>query len=195
MTRFRPIVALLAVLVTAGAIYAATELVLMGGRVVVGDEVRREGDNYVVRLETGQAMVFPADLVEEVRLVGEDEPEPPPAPEPEVPTGLTYEEPRVLAGEEVRPPRAGEQTAAIGRPSRFQDDVIDPTWHPTTDWNMDPETQNNFAPSTWAEAPIDPTWHPTSAFDRDEDVLADGRSTWQKSIVDTTWKPTDGFAN
>ena len=67
-------------------------------------------------------------------------------------------------------------------------------WVPTTDWNMDPRVQNNFAPSTWAEDVIDPTWEPESAFDKDEDVLAPGRSTWQKSIIDNTWKPQDGFA-
>ena len=58
---------------------------------------------------------------------------------------------------------------------------------------MDPEVQNNWAPSKWAESPIDPSWQPTSAFDEKKDVLADSRSTFAKSPVDSSWTPTDGF--
>ena len=173
---------------------SGVEVELIDGQVLRGEEAERDGANYVIRMEDGSTMVIPTDAVRTVRLSGVgSRPKPKPAPE-RTPDGLTISEPRTLAGPEVRAPRRSEQLGVFGKPSEFQGDIVDSRWTPETDWDMDPETQNNWAPSTWAKGPIDPTWTPESAFP-DDDVLEDSRSTWQNGVVDSTWTPTDGFAN
>jgi hypothetical protein len=188
--RRRTLAALAALLATAAALGGA-ELVLMDGRVLQGDSVRRDGDLYVLTTQTGE-VTMPAGLVDSVRLTAEPE-ERKVEGVPEGPTGLRDAGPQQLAGAPVQPSTPQEQTGAIGRPSTFQKSVVDPNWVPTTDWNMDPEVQNNWAPSKWAESPIDPNWQPTSAFDPKKDVLADSRSSFAKSPIDSSWTPTDGF--
>ena len=148
------------------------ELELVDGRVLSGTEVRRDGDVYVLMLENGETVTLPVELVATVRLTGKGE---------------------TLAGGDVRPPTRSEQLEVLGEPSRFQQNIIDSTWTPESDWDMDPERQNNFRPSTWSKSPIDPSWKPESSWDAGEDVLADSRSTWQKSPIDSKWTPTDGF--
>jgi hypothetical protein len=198
--RRRSALLLLGLIVAAGAALAATELVLQDGRVIEGVELRRDGDSYVLVLESGDAIVIPTVLVKVVRLAGARGPltraepqelgEAPPA----GPSGLVRAEPRTLAGPEVRPPKTSEQLKVFGAPAQFQQDIVDNEWQPSSDWDMDPARQNNFAPSKWAENVIDPHWQPESAFDADKDVLAGSRSTFQKSIIDNSWAPTDGFA-
>jgi hypothetical protein len=192
-----------------------TELVLIDGRVLSGREVRREGDEYVLTLESGDEISLPTQLVESVRLIGKkEEPEQPDEDEfmqthpglrtagpealggvspPPGPSGLRSEGPQQLAGDPVSRPSRSEQLEVFGEPAEFRKDIVDNSWTPTTDWNMDPETQNNWAPSKWAEDIVDPSWEPESAFDADADVLADSESTWQKGTFDSSWKPTDGF--
>ncbi len=192
-----------------GTVVATTEIVLQDGRVIGGAEVRREGDNFVVVLESGETIVLPAVLVKTVRLKGSK-----PSGErdpvtgltaiegsqiagqapPEGPSGLTASKPQQLAGAPVPPPRTQDQLGALGSPSRFQQNIVDNNWAPATDWDMDPARQNNFAPSTWAEDIVDNRWEPASAWDPDENVLADSRSSFQKGIIDNSWAPTDGFA-
>ncbi len=169
------------VLLSALAGSGQAELELIDGRVLSGVEVRREGAVYVLTLESGAMVSMPVELVASVRLFLKGEPESGPKSE-------------TLAGDDTRPPTAQEQLEVFGEPARFQNSVISPSWTPTSDWDMDPERQNNFRPSTWQESPIDPTWQPTSDWNNDDDVLASGRSTWQKSPIDSEWKPTDGFA-
>ena len=194
-------------MVAAGATLATTELLLRDGRVIAAADARRDGDDYTVTLESGDTIVVPVALVERVSLSADDEQEDEPS--RYSPEGLRYAEPQtlagtpaplrqagpeVLAGVRVDPPSTAEQLAVFGEPARFQESIIDNTWHPTSDWDMDPERQNNFAPSRWAEDIVDNDWEPESAFDDDEDVLANGRSTFQKGVVDSTWTPTDAFA-
>jgi hypothetical protein len=180
-----PVAGLLLAVVAALPVCAGTELVLRDGTVLEGTAVQRLEGNYVLTIEGGEAITVPVELVEQVRLSGERE----------APTGMRTGEPETLVGERITPPTRSEQTEKLGPPSRFQDDIVDNSWHPTTDWNMDPHTQNNFAPSTWSKGPIDPEWKPQSAWDTNEDVLASGRSEWRQGIIDPSWKPTDGFAD
>jgi hypothetical protein len=185
------------------------ELVLRDGRVLEGVDVRRDGQVYVLELESGERLTFPVELVDEVRLTGdekvkEDQLRPGfrnagpetlsgAPPDENAPTGLREGEPQTLAGREVRPPRPSEQTEALGEPAQFQKGIVDPEWRPETDWNMDPHEQNNFAPSEWAEGPVDPNWTPESAFDANKDVMEPSRSEWRENIVENSWEPTDGF--
>ncbi len=113
--------------------------------------------------------------------------------QPSGPSGLQVALPRTLAGEAVRPPTTAEQLRVLGAPAEFTKNIVDNSWTPTSDWNMDPHQQNNFAPSKWADDVVDNSWEPESAFDKNEDVLESGRATWQKSIVDNSWTPQDGF--
>lgn len=194
--------ALLAGVVLAGG----TQLVLIDGRVLEGSDARRDGGEYVLTLESGTAITVPVELVELVKLEGtgqRDEPERPPVDEPSAedsdetptgPTGIRSGRGQTVAGTPVDLPSRSEQLAVFDKPSRFQRDIVDNEWTPTTDWNMDPNTQNNFAPSTWSSGPIDPGWKPTSSWDRDSDALAGSRSTFRKGVFDSTWTPTDGFA-
>jgi len=183
------------------------ELVLRDGRVLRGAEVQREGDLYVLELESGERLSFPAALVEEVRLSGVGEGSAPPGGEPsdrpetpaagvsdrDEPSGLRRGEPQTLAGIEVRPPSPAEQTRALGPSARFQEDIVDTRWTPKSDWDMNP-ARNDFNPSTWPRPPIDPGWKPRSAFRGSTDVLESGRSQWQKNIIDPGWQPSDAFA-
>jgi len=190
-----------------------TELELIDGRVLIGTDVRQEDGLYILRLESGDEITFPVELVKVVRLVSEGEelgadPFSPQQPgvirraepstiggsaPPTGPTGIRSGDPQQLVGEPVRSLRPSEQLAVFGEPSTFQKDVVVNDWRPTTDWNMDPETQNNWAPSEWAEDIVDHSWESTSAWDAEVDVMKSSRSTWQNSSFDSSWTPTDGF--
>jgi hypothetical protein len=162
----------------------STQLVLKDGTVLEGIDVKKLEGNYILTTEEGEAVTIPAELVETVKLTGVGE----------APSGMRTGEPKTLAGDTITPPRRYEQVENIGPSARFQEDVVDNSWRPSTDWSMDPDEQNDFAPSTWSKGPVDPEWKPKSSWDANEDVLASGRSEWRKSIVDPHWKPTDGFA-
>ena len=210
----RPFVAFaLALVLTIGVIVAATEIVLQDGRVIAGIELRRDGDNYIVVLQNGQAIVLPRALVKTVRVGAEPEPEDEQpryhprtgltrsepkelaAPLPEGAVGVVISEPRQLAGDPVRAPTSREQLAVFGEPAEFQKNIVDNRWEPSSDWNMDQETQNNFAPSTWSKDIVDNSWEPSSDWDMDTEKQNNfAPSTFSKSIIDNSWTPTDGFA-
>jgi len=187
--RFRVLAAPAALLVGAAAL-AGAELVLVDGRVLPGDSVRRDGDLYVLTTKTGD-VTMPADLVERVQLTGEPEPRPVEG-IPEGPTAFRDAGPQQLAGAPVQPTSPAEQTAAIGNPSSFRKSPIDSEWHPTSAYDMSKDVLADSR-STFVQSPINPEWHPTSAFDQNKDVLADSRSTFAKSPIDSSWTPTDGF--
>jgi hypothetical protein len=110
--------------------------------------------------------------------------------------GLIVSEPQTLAGDPVRQPSRAEQTAALGPPAEFQRGINNPTWRPETDWNMDPRTQNNFAPSTWSDDIVDHDWEPESDWDMDPRQQNDfAPSTFPDNIIDNSWQPTDAFAD
>jgi len=211
-SRFTPIVVL--VLVVSSAL-AGVELVLKDGRVLDGVDVQREGDLYLLTLDSGGVVPLPAELVDRVRLsfAGGTKKKtrvdgaPPGVVRGEAetiggqildeehrgPTGMRTGTAQTLAGQSVRPPTPSEQTAALGPAAQFQKDIVRNDWVPTTDWNMDPHEQNNFAPSTWSKSIVDSDWQPTSAFDPKDDVMAESRSSWQQGLSDPTWRPVDGF--
>ena len=187
--RFRLVAAPAALLVGAAAL-AGAELVLVDGRVLPGDSVRREGDLYILSTRTGD-VTMPADLVDRVQLTGEPESRPVVG-VPEGPTGLRDAGPQQLAGAPVQPSTPEQQTAAIGNPSSFRKSPVNSEWHPTSAYDMNKDVLADSR-STFVQSPIDPEWHPTSAFDQNKDVLADSRSTFAKSPIDSSWTPTDGF--
>ena len=187
--RFR-LLALPAALLVGAAALAGAELVLVDGRILPGDSVRREGDLYILSTKTGD-VTMPSDLVDRVQLTGEPESRPVQG-VPEGPTGLRDAGPQQLAGTPVQPSTPAQQTAAIGNPSTFRKSPIDPEWHPTSAFDQNKDVLADSR-STFAKSPIDPEWHPTSAFDTNKDVLADSRSTFAKSPIDSSWTPTDGF--
>ena len=78
------------VLALIAPLLASASIVLTDGQVIKGLEVARQGDSYVVKMEGGNAITFPAALVKEVRF--EDE-APPPNPYPAISPcrpGVTY---------------------------------------------------------------------------------------------------------
>ncbi|HEX5043510.1 MAG TPA: hypothetical protein VFV75_11425 [Candidatus Polarisedimenticolaceae bacterium] len=186
---FRLLAAPAALLVGAAAL-AGAELVLLDGRVLSGDSVRREGDLYVLSTRTGD-VTMPAELVDRVQLTGEPESRPIQG-IPEGPTALRDAGPQQLAGAPVQPSTPEQQTAAIGNPSSFRKSPVNSEWHPTSAYDMSKDVLADSR-STFVQSPVDPEWHPTSAFDPSKDVLADSRSTFAKSPIDSSWTPTDGF--
>ena len=192
---------------------ADVELLLKDGQILKGADVNREDGQYLLEMGEGNVIPIPIELVEAVKL-GKPEPEPQrdeqtgltrtepqqlagqPTPDPDDPTqapsGIRNTEPQVLAGQQIRVPRTSEQLAVFGEPARFQNSIIDNAWRPESDWDMDPEKQNNFNPSRWAKSIVDPSWTPEAAYTQETDVTNFAPSTWQKGI-DNSWQPEDGF--
>ena len=172
----------------ASAAFADVHLVLRDGRVLEGSEVWREQGIYYLRVAGGGVVPIPEALVERVGLVELTE-EP-----PEGPTGIRAAPPQQLAGEPTQVPQPAQQLAAFGEPAQFQRGVIDPNWHPESDWDSNPNdpSRNDFAPSEWADSIVDTDWQPESAFEQDHTQFAP--STWQKGVIDSSWVPQDGFA-
>lgn len=182
--------ALLAATFSVTLTVAAVELVLEDGQVLHGDDVRREGDAYLLSVGDGGVVPVPIPLVREVRLRAAS---PAQDDRPVAPSGLRSAEPTGLAGPEIDPPRTSAQLAVFSPPARFSNGVVDPRWHPTSDWNDDPIQNNNFAPSHWFKDVVDSTWEPQSAFDAKKDVLSRSRSTFRPSLMSNDWQPQDGF--
>jgi len=205
LTACRTLIGTLFLLVMVGPTLGDAELLLVDGTVLHGTGVRRDNGIYVLTLEDGSEAAFPEELIQGVRLIQAGDPvsssgalrpaEPRElgAPVPDGPSGLRRDGPQTLAGRPVEPPRRSEQLEVLGPRAEFQKDIVDHGWRPESDWEMDPEKNNNFAPSTWSDGVIDPNWQPESAFDADDDVMEKSRSTWQKGVIDSTWEPTDGF--
>lgn len=187
-----------------------TELVLVDGRVLSGRDVRREQGHYVLTLDSGDEITLPVEIVANVRLIGkkseheeqlerhpglvESTPQELGGSVPRGPTGLSDRGPQQLAGEPVRSPSPSEQLRVLGEPAEFQEPIVANDWRPTTDWNMDPTTQNNWAPSKWSKDIVENSWQPESAYDPDADVLENGRARWKQGPINPSWTPTDGFA-
>jgi hypothetical protein len=169
---------------------------LVSGQVLEGTDVRREGGNYYLTMMDGGVIPIPRELVVGVELVGKkeepSEEEGPPSPE-WPPTGLTRAEPQQLEGPAVTPPQTREQLEVLGEPSKFQQGVVDPHWHPESDWKVAPTDphRNDFAPSDWADSIIDPEWVPENVYP--DDHIEFNPSEFKESIIDPTWVPEDGF--
>ena len=177
----------LAAILLATAAAQASSIVLTDGQVINGTSVERKGDAYLVTMDGGNTVSFPAALVKEVKL---DAPAP-----PEAPPGFDYSGPKTLAGPtpaERASQHPRDQLKVLGPPAQWTKDIIDPTWVPTNAFDPEKDVLAGSR-STWSKSAVDTTWYPTSGLDMKSDVFAKSRSTWTASVVDTTWKPTDGF--
>jgi hypothetical protein len=203
MSRWKLLVAAVANLLGVAPLLAGAALVLNDGQVIEGDDVRRQGDLYLLTEESGNVLSIPFQLVREVRLSQTPKPDPisglttRPGPEllagsSERPGAVVVGEGAVLAGADARPPARSDQLRALGPPSKFSKDIIDPHWTPSSDWEMDPE-QNNFNPAKWSKSIVDNDWAPSSDWNNDIRNNDFNRSRWSDSIVDNEWVPQDGF--
>jgi len=181
----RRVLALLAVTLFAAVmqVSAETELVLRDGTILEGVDLVLVEGNYVLTLADGEAIILPLELVKSMRLSGTGE----------GPTGIRTGQPETLVGPTITPPARREQLETLGQPSRFKEQIVDNSWEPSSDWEMDPDKQNNFAPSSWPKDLIESVWRPKSAWEANADVLAPGRTAWRRSIIDASWTPTEGF--
>lgn len=178
---------LITILAASGPALAGAELRLIDGQVLVGEGVERRAEFYVLELSTGDQLTIPFELVAQVKLTGDDDPDA---------TGLVEAEGQTLVGPPGGPtlPKRDEQLQAFGRPPAvFQPGVIDSTWEPKSDWDMDPATHNNWNPARWATSPIDWNWTPRSVFRKSSDVTEFSPVRWAKSPVSYLWYPTDGL--
>lgn len=195
----------LGALLLPGLILARAVLVLQDGQTIQGVDLKREGSNYLVELESGETLPIPVELVREVRLEETERPrvhdpssgvtytDPVPLAGPKKPPpGLRATPPRTLVGRPVAPPQRSEQLRVLGAPSRFPASVVDSSWRPTSSWNLDPQVTNNFNPARWARSPIDPSWEPKPAFGS-ADVLSPSQAKWPSAPLDPSWAPQDGF--
>ncbi len=172
-------------------VWGQVEMELVDGRILTGTDVRREGDEWVLSLERQGKIILPDELVTAVRLFGNGDTRDDVGTKVlKLPAG-----PETRTGYEATVPTPSEQLNVLGEPSQFQKSVVDSTWVPDSDWDMDPERQNNFNPSTWAKSPIDPAWKMESDWAAGDNALESSRSTWQKGSIDSEWIPTDGFQN
>jgi hypothetical protein len=162
---------------------AETELVLRDGTILEGVDLALVEGNYVLTLADGAAIILPLELVKSLHLSGAGE----------GPTGIRTGQPETLVGPTIMPPGRREQLETLGPTSRFKEQIVDNGWEPSSDWEMDPDRQNNFAPATWQKDLIESVWRPKSAWEANADVLAPGRTAWRRSIIDASWTPTEGF--
>lgn len=207
MRRALPILLLLAL--CSQSMLAEVELLLVDGNVISGTEVVRKEGEYLLTTEAGDVVVIPAQLVASVSLKAASEPidpaplstapseqlagDPVPLDDPDAPaSGVQKADPQVLAGEPVKPVTAKEATEMLGEPSQFQKGVVDPSWQPSSDWDMNPEN-NNFAPSTWSKSIVDNSWTPESDYTGGNDVSNFAPSTFSDGVIDNSWQPEDGF--
>ena len=196
MKRLLAILLLTAICATPCA--AEVRLHLVSGQVLEGTDVNREGGNYYLTMMDGGVIPIPHELVASVELTGKKE-EPPPEkeagvyPDTGLPSGLTPAKPQQLAGDPVTVPSRREQLEVLGEPSKFQQGIFDPNWHPESDWKIDPTNphRNDFAPSEWSESIIDPQWVPENAYPDDQIDFAP--SEFKENIIDPSWVPQDGF--
>jgi hypothetical protein len=194
-------------------VLAGATLTLQDGQILQGLELKRKGNFYSLELETGGFITIPVEIVKEVALTVDGEPDGEPAiknqatasatagnipgavdADPETDNAIEADD---LETAEVatRPglPKRHEQLEAFGKPpSRFHNSVMDPSWQPSSDWDLDP-AGNSFNPSRWFTPSVDPFWSPESAFDSGIDVFNSGHATWQRSIIDSSWTPSEGF--
>jgi hypothetical protein len=167
---------------------ASAAIVLSDGQVIRGTEVTRQGDTYLVKMDGGNTVPFPAALVREVRF--EDD-----APPANPHDGIYLTTPKTLAGpapQTLPSQNPQDQLKVFGPPTRWSQSAVDTTWTPTNAYDTTKDVMAGSR-STWAPNAVDTSWAPTNAYDTTKDVLAPSRSTWSKDAVDTTWVPTDGF--
>jgi len=176
----------LALLLFAGALAeASSSLVLTDGQIIKGTSVMRQGDSYLVTMEGGNTVSFPAALVKEIKI--EEDAKPP------APPGFDTTGPKNLAGPPVPPPQyPNDPLKVMGPPTKWSKDAVDTTWVPTNAYDPNVDVMAGSR-STWSKTAVDTTWVPKDAYDPSKDVMAGSRSTWSKSAVDTTWAPKDGF--
>ncbi len=164
---------------------AGAELTLKDGTRIAGESVEQKEGLYFLELAGGAVVPIPAELVVKLRLTGGDAPPP---------TGLTYAEPKTLAGLPPDFPTFREQIAAFGRPPVvFHRPPTDYHWRPTSSWPPG-ANGNDFNPVHWYRPPIDPVWSPESVFNEDNDVTDFNPVRWVTPSITPFWRPRDGWA-
>jgi len=139
-SRFRSRLVWLAVSVCALAaprVLAGSALILTDGQVINGTEIRRDGDSYLVTMEGGSIVPFPAQLVKEIKLESDAPPKPP--------AGWDYGGPRQFAGSPIPTQNPADQLKVFGPPTRWSKDVVDTTWQPTDGFGFKPLSSKTTA--------------------------------------------------
>ena len=172
---------------------AAVEIVFEDGTEISGSSLEREGDLYLLKLETGETIAFPFELVSLVRLTDEV-------------AGLSEAEESVglpdlgeeLAGEgyaPVRPTAPSEQLAAFGRgPAAFRTPPVASSWTPEDSLGYRSDV-TQFNPSRWFRPAHDPTWGPTSGYEKTSGPPDFNTSRWYRPPVRSVWRPRDGWGS
>jgi len=191
-----------------------TVVVLTDGQRIQAVSATRDGDVVEVQLATGDLLSYPASSVASIELSAPAAPPPPPPisgpalnlPAPPPPgenkpisgPALTYPKPpkggpKPISGPDIQAPTVAQQQAVFTSPYQPQAPIIDPTWQPTSAYDMNADVLADSR-TEWSKPIIDPTWNPTPAYDPSADVLADSRTKWSKPIIDSSWQPTDAFS-
>jgi hypothetical protein len=191
-----------------------TFVVLNDGQRIPAVSARRDGDVVEIQLATGDMLSYPASSIASIELSAPASPPPPPPISgppldfpPAPPPGenkpisgppLNFPKPprggpKPISGPEVQPTTVAQQQAVFTSPYQPQAPIIDPTWQPTSAYDMNADVLADSR-TQWSKPIIDPTWNPTPAYDPSADVLADNRTQWSKPIIDSSWQPTNAFA-
>ena len=103
---------LAAVLLASVLAHAQPSLVLTDGQIIKGNEIKRQGDTYLVVMDDGNTATFPAALVKEIKLVDDPRPTPPP--------GFDYAPAKTIVGPTKQPSQdPKDQLKALGPPSQW----------------------------------------------------------------------------
>ncbi|MCU0231748.1 MAG: hypothetical protein MUC67_10290 [Acidobacteria bacterium] len=191
-----------------------TVVVFNDGQRIPAVSARRDGDVIEIQLLNGDLLSYPAASIASIELSA---PPAPPAPPPisgpaldfppAPPPGenrpisgpaLTFPKPpqggpRPISGPEVQAPTVAQQQAVFTNPYQPRAPIIDPTWQPTSAFDMNADVLADSR-TQWSKPIIDPTWTPTPAFDPNADVLAGSRTQWSRPIIDSSWQPTNAFS-
>lgn len=190
-----------------------TVVVLTDGQRIPAVSATRDGDVVEVQLATGDLLSYPATSVASIELSARPAPAQPPISGPalNLPTppppgenkpisgpALNYPKPpkgrpKPISGPEIQAPTVTQQQAVFTSPYQAKAPIIDPTWQPTSAYDMNADVLADSR-TQWSKPIVDPTWNPTPAYDPSADVLADGRTQWSKPIIDSSWQPTDAFS-
>ena len=178
------VVAFAALALGSSPLRAGADLILEDGKVLEGTSLERSKEGvYLLKLEDGQVVIVPVELVKRIRLTGGEM-------DDAAPTGLRPG-PENLAGVPVEPPKTREQLASFGRaPARFRRATVATEWTPVS--GLGPDV-TEFNPVRWFRAPTDFNWTPTSAFTVAGDVTEFNPVRWYRSPTDPIWRPTSGW--
>jgi|KBSSwiStaDraftv2_1062776.scaffolds.fasta_scaffold34371_2 hypothetical protein len=139
-----------ALLVAHGAALATSALVLNDGQVIRGNEVRRDGDNYLVVMAAGNTVTFPGALVKEVKIDDEG-----------APTRWSKD----AVDTSWQPTNAYDPNADVmaNTRSKWSEDAVDTQWQPTSAYDPNKDVMEGSR-STWGKNAVDTEWKPQDGF-------------------------------